>query len=61
MVAAQAMGYDAAVGIAGSAGYLEMNVYKPLIINNIIQSIAMLSDSCNNFTPLRRHPTPLNR
>ena len=50
MVAAQVMGYDAAVGIAGSAGYLEMNVYKPLIINNIIQSIAMLSDSCNNFT-----------
>ncbi|EDZ89831.1 class II fumarate hydratase [Francisella tularensis] len=50
MVAAQVIGYDVAVGIGGSAGYLEMNVYKPLIILNIIQSIKIISDSCVNFT-----------
>lgn len=50
MVAAQVMGYDVSVGIGGSAGYLEMNVYKPLIIFNIIQSIKIISDSCVNFT-----------
>ncbi|MEY8767541.1 class II fumarate hydratase [Francisella philomiragia] len=50
MVTAQVMGYDVAVGIGGSAGYLEMNVYKPLIIFNIIQSIKIISDSCVNFT-----------
>ncbi|ALB02055.1 fumarate hydratase [Francisella persica ATCC VR-331] len=50
MVAAQVIGYDVAVGIAGSAGYLEMNVYKPLMIFNIIQSIRIISDSCKNFT-----------
>ncbi|ORM38928.1 class II fumarate hydratase [Francisella endosymbiont of Ornithodoros moubata] len=50
MVAAQVIGYDVAVGIAGSAGYLEMNVYKPLMIFNIIQSIRIISDSCQNFT-----------
>jgi fumarate hydratase class II len=50
MVAAQVMGFDVAVGIAGSAGYLEMNVYKPLIIYNIIESIKILSDSMMNFS-----------
>ncbi|QIW09220.1 class II fumarate hydratase [Francisella sp. LA112445] len=50
MVATQVMGLDAAVAMAGSAGYLEMNVYKPLIIFNIIQSIQMLSDSMLNFS-----------
>jgi fumarate hydratase class II len=50
MVAVQVMGYDTAVTFAGASGYLEMNVYKPLMIYNIIQSIRILSDSCNNFT-----------
>ncbi|WP_116964172.1 class II fumarate hydratase [Fastidiosibacter lacustris] len=50
MACVQVFGYDLAVTIAGSAGYLEMNVYKPLIIYNILQSINMLSDSCINFT-----------
>ena len=50
MVTAQVMGYDISVAIGGSAGYLEMNVYKPLIIFNIIQSIKLMSDSCTNFT-----------
>jgi fumarate hydratase class II len=50
MVAVQVMGYDAAVAFAGAGGYLELNVYKPLIIFNAIQSIKILADSCNNFT-----------
>ena len=50
MVAVQVMGYDAAVAFAGAGGYLEMNVYKPIMIFNVIQSIRILSDSCNNFT-----------
>lgn len=50
MVAVQVMGYDAAVAFAGASGYLEMNVYKPMIIFNILQSVHMLADSCSNFT-----------
>ena len=50
MVAVQVMGYDAAVAFAGAGGYLELNVYKPLIIFNVIQSIKLLADSCHNFT-----------
>jgi len=50
MVAVQVMGYDAAVAFAGAGGYLELNVYKPLLIFNVMQSIRILSDSCRNFT-----------
>lgn len=50
MVAAQVMGYDSAVAFAGAGGYLEMNVYKPMMIFNIAQSVHMLSDSSVNFT-----------
>ena len=50
MVAAEVIGYDTAVSIAGSSGYLEMNVYKPMIAFNIMQSIRTISDSCINFT-----------
>jgi fumarate hydratase class II len=49
MVAVQAMANDVAVGFGGAGGYLEMNVYKPLIIYNIAHSIAIMSDSCVNF------------
>jgi fumarate hydratase, class II len=49
MVAAQVMGNDTAVGFAGAGGYLEMNVYKPLIIHNVTHSIALIADSCTNF------------
>jgi fumarate hydratase, class II len=49
MVAAQVMGNDVAVGFGGAGGYLEMNVYKPLIIFNVTNSINLLSDSCINF------------
>src|SRR5204863_9724653 len=38
-----------AVGFGGAGGYLEMNVYKPLMISNIAQSITLLTDGCTNF------------
>jgi len=49
MVAVQVIAKDVAVGFGGARGYLEMNVYKPLIIYNVIHSVAILSDSCTNF------------
>jgi fumarate hydratase class II len=49
MVAMQVMANDVAVGHGGAGGDLEMNVYKPLIIFNLMQSIAILSDGCVNF------------
>jgi len=50
MVAAQVMANDVAVGFGGAGGYLEMNVYKPLIIHNLAHSIDILTDSCANFS-----------
>lgn len=50
MVAVQVMGYDAAVAFAGAGGILELNLYAPLLIFNVLQSIKMLADACNNFT-----------
>jgi fumarate hydratase class II len=44
------MGYDSAVAFAGAGGHLEMNVYKPLMIFNVIQSIRILADGCRSFT-----------
>jgi fumarate hydratase, class II len=49
MIAVQVMGNDVAVGFGGAGGYLEMNVYKPLMIFNIINSITLMSDGCVNF------------
>ena len=49
MIAVQVMANDVAVGFGGAGGYLEMNVYKPLIIFNITQSITLLTDGCTNF------------
>jgi fumarate hydratase, class II len=49
MIAAQVMANDVAVGFGGAGGYLEMNVYKPLMIYNITHSITILSDGCTNF------------
>lgn len=49
MIAAQVMANDVAVGVGGSGGYLEMNVYKPLMINAILQSIRIMGDGCTNF------------
>src|SRR6184192_1366280 len=49
MIAAQVMANDVAVGFGGAGGYLEMNVYKPLIIFNVMHSITILADGCTNF------------
>jgi fumarate hydratase class II len=49
MIAVQVMANDVAVGFGGAGGYLQMNVYKPLMISAIAQSIAILADGCTNF------------
>ena len=49
MIAVQVMANDVAVGFGGAGGYLEMNVYKPLIIFNITHSITIMTDGCTNF------------
>src|SRR5580698_9654104 len=49
MIAVQVMANDVAAGFGGAGGYLEMNVYKPLIIFNIAHSITILTDGCTNF------------
>ena len=49
MIAVQVMANDVAVGFGGAGGYLEMNVYKPLIILNITHSITIMADGCTNF------------
>ncbi len=49
MIAVQVMANDVAVGFGGAGGYLEMNVYKPLIIFNIMHSITIMTDGCTNF------------
>jgi len=50
MVCAQVMGNDVAVNIGGSSGNFELNVFKPVMIFNLLQSIRLLSDSCEMFT-----------
>jgi len=49
MIAVQVMANDVAVGMGGASGYLEMNVYKPLMIFNITHSITIMTDGCTNF------------
>jgi fumarate hydratase, class II len=49
MIAVQVMANDVAVGFGGAGGYLEMNVYKPLIIFNVTHSITITTDGCANF------------
>jgi fumarate hydratase class II len=49
MIAVQVMANDVAVGFGGAGGYLEMNVYKPLIIFNVTHSITIITDGCSNF------------
>ena len=49
MIAVQVMANDVAVGFGGAGGYLEMNVYKPLIIFNLTHSVTILTDGCTNF------------
>jgi fumarate hydratase class II len=49
MVCVQVMGNDVAVGMAGSQGNFELNVFKPLMIHNLLESMALLSDACDSF------------
>jgi fumarate hydratase class II len=49
MIAVQVMANDVAVGFGGASGYLEMNVYKPVMIYNITHSITIMTDGCTNF------------
>jgi len=50
MVCCQVMGNNTAITIGGSQGNFELNVFKPMIIHNILESITLLSDSCDSFT-----------
>ena len=49
-VCAQVIGNDAAIGLAGSQGHFELNVFKPMISYNVIQSMQLLGDACSAFT-----------
>lgn len=49
MVCTQVLGNDTAVGIAGSQGNFELNVFKPVIIFNVMHSLNLLADTCNSF------------
>jgi fumarate hydratase class II len=50
MVCVQVMGNDAAIGFAGSQGNFELNVFKPVMIHNLLHSIRLLKDACRSFT-----------
>ena len=49
MLAAQIMGNDVAVGIGGASGNFELNVYKPVMIHNFLQSCRLIKDGCHSF------------
>jgi len=49
MVCVQVMGYDAAIGIAGSQGNFELNVFKPVIAHDLLHGIELLTDACRSF------------
>jgi fumarate hydratase, class II len=50
MVCAQVIGNHTAISVAGSSGHLELNVFKPVMIYNLLQSIRLLADACLSFT-----------
>ncbi|HYK96598.1 MAG TPA: class II fumarate hydratase [Candidatus Dormibacteraeota bacterium] len=49
MVCVQVMGYDTAIGIAGSQGNFELNVFKPIIAHDLLHAIELLTDACRSF------------
>jgi fumarate hydratase class II len=49
MVAAQVMGNDVTIGIAGAGGHLQLNAFKPVMIYNLLQSSRLLTDACRSF------------
>jgi fumarate hydratase, class II len=50
MVCVHVMGSDAAVGFAAANGHLQLNVFKPVIIHNLLESCGLLADACESFT-----------
>jgi fumarate hydratase class II len=61
MIAVQVMANDVAVGFGGASGYLEMNVYKPLMIFNLMHSVTIMTDGCTNFRKFLVEGTQPNR
>jgi fumarate hydratase class II len=49
MVCAQVIGNDMAVAVGGATGHFELNVFKPLIVHNVLKSIRLLTDACHSF------------
>ena len=49
MVCAQVMGNDVAISIGGSNGHFELNVFKPMMVNNFLQSARLIGDACVSF------------
>jgi fumarate hydratase class II len=49
MLCAQVMGNDVAINIGGASGNFELNVYKPLLIHNFLQSVRLIAGGCTNF------------
>ena len=50
MVCAQVMGNDVAIGVGGTQGHYELNVFKPMMAANILQSARLIGDACVSFT-----------
>ena len=50
MVCAQVMGNDVAINFGGATGHYELNVFKPVMIFNLLQSIKLIADACESFT-----------
>ncbi|HEY6045831.1 MAG TPA: class II fumarate hydratase [Pyrinomonadaceae bacterium] len=61
MVAVQVMGNDAAIGFAGSQGNFELNVFKPVMIHNLLHSIRLIHDACHGFVDYCVAGITLNR
>jgi fumarate hydratase class II len=61
MIAVQVMSNDVAAAFGGAGGYLEMNVYKPLLIQNVTKSVRIMTDGCTNFRKFLVEGTEPNR
>ena len=61
MVAVQVMGNDAAIGFAGSQGNFELNVFKPVMIHNLLHSIRLIHDACHGFVEFCIDGMTINR
>jgi len=61
MVAVQVFGNDAAIGFAGSQGNFELNVFKPVMIHNFLNSVRLIHDACHGFVDYCINGIELNR